>query len=341
MLLDWYRKEARTLPWRDDPSPYHTWISEMMLQQTRVDTVIPYYNRFVTEVPSVEALSEIPEEKLLKLWQGLGYYNRAMNMKKAARMIVENFNGEIPSSVEELQTLPGIGVYSAGAIASIAFGARACAVDGNVLRVIARITANTGDIADRQIKRELQEVVSHLLPAEHTGDFNQALMDLGATVCLPNGEPKCGACPMRTVCKAFKKGLTAQIPQKDKDKKRQVEKRTVFILSHENRFALRKRDNKGLLANLWEFPNTGGQLSEEECIEKIVEWGLSPGSIRPVGSFRHVFSHLEWHMSGYFVSAGGTENLPGWVWVTKEEMADRYSIPTAFRGFIKWIEREL
>ncbi len=342
-LLDWYSKEARTLPWRNDPDPYKTWISEMMLQQTRVDTVIPYYNRFIAEIPTVRALSDVPEEKLLKLWQGLGYYSRAMNLQKAARILIEKFNGEIPSDIKELQSLPGIGAYSSGAIASIAFGARTCAVDGNVLRVMARITANTGDISDRMVKIQLTEVVEGLLPARRTGDFNQALMDLGATTCLPNGEPKCAVCPVQGYCEAYGKGLVSMIPEKAKSKERRTEEMTVFILSRDDAILLKKRAGRGLLANLWEFPHTGGHLAEEECKEKLEEWGIRSRDITPIGPSRHIFSHLEWHMTGYFILADSRRPLPAgnpqeeWVWASKKEILQRYSIPTAFKSFMKWI----
>ncbi len=334
-LTQWYRKESRELPWRSDPTPYKVWISEMMLQQTRVDTVIPYFLRFIAEIPTVQALAQVEEGKLLKLWQGLGYYNRALHLKKAAGLIIENFNGQIPSETEELQSLPGIGAYSAGAIASIAFGKRVPAVDGNVLRIIARITANREDIGDAKNKKRIESFVRELLPLEHTGDFNQALMDLGAGICLPNGEPKCPECPINEFCRAYREGLCSEIPVKTSKKERKIEKKTVLVILYKNRFALRKRNGGGLLPNLWEFPNVEGALTKEKCRELLPEMGLSAYKITALKASRHIFTHLEWHMKGFFIDASEVQNSSDWVWVTKEEINDQYSIPTAFKEYLK------
>lgn len=336
-LLDWYRKEARVLPWRTDPAPYKVWISEMMLQQTRVDTVIPYFERFVSEIPSVGDLSETPDDRLLKLWQGLGYYRRAMNLKKAARIMMEQFDGRIPDTVELLKTLPGIGDYSAGAIASIGFGVKTCAVDGNVLRVMARLTADSGNIDDPSVKKRWKAEVQKLLPENGAGDFNQALMDLGATICLPNGAPRCTECPVRPLCEADKAGIASLIPEKIKVRDRRIEQKTVFILVDNGRFALRKREPEGLLANLFEFPHAEGFLSLEECGAMLKEWGISGYDILPAGEARHVFSHLEWHMKGYFVAVRDKKPMAEWIWVSPEEIRLAYSIPTAFKGFMKWL----
>ena len=298
-LIKWYKKEARVLPWRSDPTPYKVWISEIMLQQTRVDTVIPYFLRFIAEVPSVRELALIEEEKLLKLWQGLGYYNRALNLKKAAQMIVEKFDGEIPSDMKDLVTLPGIGVYTAGAIASIAFGKPVPAIDGNVLRIIARITASREDIGDPKTKKMFEPVVTAMIPAEAPGDFNQALMDFGATICLPNGEPKCGECPVSGLCEAYKKGLTSEIPVMQDKKARRIEKKTVLLISYQDKFALRKRRENGLLPNLWEFPNVEGHLTPEQCRQVLSSQGITACEITGLPPSKHIFTHLEWHMKGY------------------------------------------
>lgn len=333
-LLGWYAREARTLPWRDDPTPYKVWISEMMLQQTRVDTVIPYFDRFIADLPTVQALAEVGEDRLMKLWQGLGYYNRALNLKKAARIIMAEFSGIIPSSDKELQSLPGIGAYSAGAIASIAFGKRIAAVDGNVLRVMARITASPEDIADPKVKKQLGEFVSSLLPSTQNGDFSQALMELGAMVCLPNGEPKCAQCPVSRFCAALQKGLTAQIPPKSDKKQRKILKKTVFVIFCNGRYALRKREDSGLLPNLWEFPNMPGHLTELQCEEVLEDAGLRILKITAMKPAVHIFSHLEWHMTGYLVQARETDASAGWIWATQEEITHQYSIPTAFKAFL-------
>lgn len=331
--MQWYRQEARDLPWRRDPGPYRVWISEIMLQQTRVETVIPYFDRFVAEIPDVVALARVDEEKLLKLWQGLGYYSRALRLKEAAQVIVRDYGGEVPSGINELTSLPGIGAYTAGAIASIAFGVRAPAVDGNVLRIIARLTADRGDIGEPETKRRFSELVTQMLPAEKTGDFNQALMDLGATVCLPNGEPRCVFCPVQSICEAFQKGLAREIPVTTQQKKRRAVKMTVFLMEYQGRFAVRKRGEKGLLPNLWEFPSAEGHLDARARTAFVEELGVTPDEITRLPAAKHIFTHLEWHMKGYFVRAAGyRENVP-LVWASSDEIRGKYSIPSAFKTY--------
>jgi A/G-specific adenine glycosylase len=334
-LTQWYKTEARELPWRSDPNPYYVWISEIMLQQTRVDTVIPYFLRFIAEVPTVEALALIDEEKLLKLWQGLGYYNRALNLKKAAQMIVETFGGGIPSDMKDLISLPGIGVYTAGAISSIAFGKAVPAVDGNVLRIIARITASREDIGDPKTKKLFEPLVAAMIPAIAPGDFNQALMDLGATICLPNGEPKCSECPVQGYCESYRKSLTFEIPVMPDKKARRIEKKTVLLITYNDKFALRKRDETGLLPNLWEFPNFEGHLTLEQCVPVLNGLGITACEVSELPPAKHIFTHLEWHMKGYFVRVSELRDSPDFVWATKAEIRSRYSIPTAFKSFIK------
>ncbi len=332
-LVSWYKTEARVLPWRSDPNPYYVWISEIMLQQTRVDTVIPYFLRLVAEVPSVQALALIEEEKLLKFWQGLGYYNRALRLKQAAQTIVEKFGGSIPSGMKDLMSLPGIGAYTAGAISSIAFGKAVPAIDGNVLRIVARITAGREDIDNPETKKQYEPFVIKLLPSKDVGDFNQALMDLGATICLPNGEPRCKECPVNNCCEAFRRGLTSEIPVKSDKKARRIENKTVLLISYQDMFALRKRDEKGLLPNLWEFPNTEGHLTEEQCIQYLNTFGITACELTELPPSKHIFTHLEWHMKGYLVHVTGLANATKFVWATKHEISKRYSIPTAFKKF--------
>jgi len=334
-LLAWYRSSARDLPWRREPAPYRIWISEMMLQQTRVDTVIPYYNRFIEEIPTIQKLAAIEEDRLLKLWQGLGYYNRALNLKKAARRIVEEFDGIMPSEVKDLMTLPGIGEYSSGAIASIAFGKKVPAIDGNVLRIVARITGSREDIGSIKTKELFRPVVLSLLPEVAVGDFNQALMDLGATICLPNGSPKCAECPVQGYCLAHKDGLVSELPVKTRKKIRVVEEKTVLVISLENRLAIRKRDGGGLLPNLFEFPNLPGHLTEQECKEAVETLGVKALEIKGLNPVRHIFTHLEWKMKGYFVEVELKREQEGLIWATREEIDTFYSIPTAFKGFLK------
>jgi A/G-specific adenine glycosylase len=333
-LIKWYKTEARVLPWRSDPNPYYVWISEIMLQQTRVDTVIPYFLRFIAEIPNVHELAHIEEERLLKLWQGLGYYNRALNLKKAAQMIVQKFGGSIPSDMKELMSLPGIGVYTAGAISSIAFGKAVPAIDGNVLRIIARVTASSKDIGDPKTKKQFEPVLTELLPSGNPGDFNQTLMDLGATICLPNGEPKCGECPVSGFCEAYKKNLTSEIPVMSNKKARRIEKKTVMLISYNDMFAIRKRDKNGLLPNLWEFPNFEGHLTLEKCEQVLNGFGIAAVEITALPPSKHIFTHLEWEMKGYFVCVAELQDSSDFVWVTKDEIKNRYSIPTAFKSFI-------
>ncbi|QAT44100.1 A/G-specific adenine glycosylase [Aminipila luticellarii] len=337
-LLKWYHKNARVLPWRSNPTPYRVWISEMMLQQTRVDTVIPYFTRFMNELPDIPALAGVEEDKLLKLWQGLGYYNRALNLKKTAKILVEKYQGQLPSDVKTLMELPGIGPYSAGAIASIAFEKAVPAVDGNVLRIMARILASREDMNQVKIKKQMQEFMLEVVPLNDPGAFNQAMMDLGATICLPNGEPKCEKCPVRKHCRAFELKLTSQIPIKVSKKRRGIEEKTVFVLSSGEKFALQKRKAGGLLPNLWEFPNTSGYLTEEQSRSVLEDWGILVEEMLELKPSKHIFSHIEWHMKGFFVTAANTDkSSSNFVWVTKEEIQHQYSIPTAFKDFIKYI----
>jgi A/G-specific adenine glycosylase len=354
MLLNWYDTHARFLPWRDNPTPYRVWISEVMLQQTRVDTVKPYFERFIAELPTIADLADVQEQRLFKLWEGLGYYSRARNLKKAALEIVRNYEGRIPSTAQELIKLPGIGPYSAGAIASIAFGSKAPAIDGNVLRVIARITANRGDITQTETKEGIGEFVQMLLPDFRTGDFNQALMELGATVCLPNGVPRCEDCPVGMLCAANSGNITDQIPVKARKKARRVEQKTVFIIRCDQRTAIEKRPDDGLLQGLWEFPNVEGDLSLKECEAVLRNWGVYASGMEPLRKSKHIFTHVEWHMTGILVyteSCGSGDIQNGTfqegmfhesmnrksmlVWATPQELKQHYTIPTAFKAYME------
>ena len=254
-LLEWFRDHHRILPWRSDPTPYHVWVSEIMLQQTRVAAVLGYYRRFMEALPTVSDLAQVDEDQLLKLWQGLGYYNRARNLQKAARQVMEQFGGQFPSSYADLLSLAGVGDYTAGAIASIAFGLPEPAVDGNVLRVVTRVTGDPSDISQAATKKAVRAALAEVMPLDAPGDFNQALMELGALVCLPNGAPDCAHCPARGFCAAHLEGKTDVIPVKGAKKPRKMEERTVYLLFHGGQVALRRRPAKGLLAGLWEFPN--------------------------------------------------------------------------------------
>ncbi len=268
-----------------------------MLQQTRVAAVLDYYRRFMEALPTVADLAAVEEDRLMKLWQGLGYDNRARNLQKAARQVAEDFGGVFPDTYEGLLTLSGVGEYTAGAIASIAFGVPVPAVDGNVLRVVARISGDGGDIARPDTKARMRAALQAVLPLDAPGDFNQALMELGATVCLPNGAPLCDRCPAADFCTARREERTGELPVKAAKKARRIEARTVFLIFWEKKVALRRRPGRGLLAGLWEYPN---ELSPAPC--PVEAAGLSGG---PAG--KHIFSHIEWHMTAQIVEAASPE----------------------------------
>ncbi len=330
LLLDWYDVNARLLPWRDDPTPYRVWVSEIMLQQTRVEAVMPYFERFLRVLPTVQALAEADEELLLKLWEGLGYYNRVRNMQKAAKIIVEQYGGALPASPQQLQKLPGIGVYTSGAIASIAFQHKTPAVDGNVLRVLSRLTSSHRDISDNNVKKETGTALAAILP-DRVGDFNQALMELGAMICLPNGAPKCPQCPLAQLCLAHLQGIEETLPIKSIKSKRRIEYRTVLLAICDGKIAINKRPSTGLLACLWEFPSLEGSLSDCEIRKYLTDRGWPALSVEKAGAAKHVFTHLEWHMTGYLIRLA--EKNIAWTWVSPEELTEQYSIPSAFRAY--------
>lgn len=330
-LLDWYAANARDLPWRRDVTPYRVWVSEIMLQQTRVEAVKGYFERFVAAAPDVASLAALPEERLLKLWEGLGYYSRARNLQKAARVCAERFGGALPADYDALLSLPGVGPYTAGAVASIAFGQAVPAVDGNVLRVFTRLTADSGDIADDAVKRRVTDALAALMPAGESGAFNQALMELGATVCLPNAAPHCEDCPVRTECKAHLAGEETNYPQKRPKPPRRVEERTVFLLEREGRLALRRRPGRGLLASLWELPGAEGTLTRDEAVAAVRALGLEPLRLTPLAPYRHIFTHVEWRVSGWRVKLPPEGGGDGLTWALPAELAARYPLPSAFR----------
>lgn len=335
-LLAWYGEHARILPWREDPKPYRVWISEIMLQQTRVEAVKPYFQRFMEALPTIEALSDVPEDKLLKLWEGLGYYNRARNLKKAAQVMMERYEGQLPASYEELLTLPGIGSYTAGAIASIAYGVPVPAVDGNVLRVLSRVLASSEDILKQSVKKQLETDLRETMPREHTSAFNQGLIEIGAIVCVPNGQPRCGECPLASICLGRKKGLLDSIPYKTPKKARRIEDRTILLIERGDRIVIQKRPDTGLLASLYEFPSMEGCLSEAEVREKLEETYGTITGIELLPTAKHIFSHVEWHMVGYRIILDG-ELPPMWISAQRQELKERYPLPNAFSVYTKLI----
>ena len=335
-LLLWYRENARVLPWRSDPTPYRVWISEIMLQQTRVAAVLDYYRRFLEAVPTVADLAALPEDALMKLWQGLGYYSRARNLQKAARQIVENFGGVFPNTYDEIRSLAGVGDYTAGAVASIAFGLPVPAVDGNVLRVVTRITGDTGDITTPAVKRRITEALRQIIPTEAPGQFNQAMMELGATVCLPNGAPLCDRCPGAEFCRARLEVRIEQLPVKAPKKARRVEQRRVYLIFSDRGVALHRRPDKGLLAGLWEYPNA--PADEPDFLNEL---GLAPQGLTLAAVGKHIFTHIEWHLTALAGELPGDELPPGWVWAELSQLREIYALPNAFQFAAPAVERRL
>ncbi len=335
-LLSWYEDHARILPWRECPTGYRVWISEIMLQQTRVEAVKPYFERFMEALPDVHALAAVEDDRLMKLWEGLGYYNRARNLKKAAQIIAEEYGGEIPADYEKLLALPGIGSYTAGAIASIAYGIPAPAVDGNVLRVISRVTASYEDILKQSTKRWMEEHLKNTMPRDRASHFNQGLIEIGAIVCVPNGQPKCMLCPLQSICLAYKENLIQELPVKTPPKKRRVEERTVCILEYQDTVGIRRRDDSGLLASLYELPNTEGHLKPEELAEKFDLRPEDIMEIQPLTEAKHIFSHVEWRMIGYRILL--KNQIPeSCIAAKKDEIKTVYALPNAFGRYTKLI----
>ena len=328
-ILNWFDQNRRPMPWRDHPTPYYVWISEIMAQQTRIDTVMGYFERFIQTFPTIEALANASEESVLKQWQGLGYYSRARNIHKLAQIIMNDYQGELPQTYDQLISLPGIGPYTAGAIASIAFGQTALAIDGNVNRVIARVYGIKDDLSTRVSQRLIEERVSALISQERPGDFNQGLMEIGALVCIPNGAPKCTECPLQEACVAYNKQLTDVIPMKKKKTTVKVEPRTVIVMRYGHEIAIRKRPSQGLLASMYEVLHVEGHWDAED----IVQFVPNLTTIYPLMNHQHVYSHLIWQMKGYVVDVKDKD--PNWVWVNQEEVMNRYAIPNAFQPFIE------
>ena len=339
-LLLWYRENARVLPWRTHPTPYRVWVSEIMLQQTRVAAVLDYYRRFLEAAPTVADLAALPEDALMKLWQGLGYYSRARNLQKTARIVAES-GGRFPETYQELLALPGIGDYTASAIASAAFGKREAAVDGNVLRVVMRLTDCHDDIADPKVKKAVRARVQAVMPEteEDIRVFNQATMELGATVCAPNGPPRCLECPARDFCLGRLRGTAEDLPVKGAKKPRRVEERTVFLLLRQGQVALRKRPKTGLLAGLWEFPNVEGELDEAGASAAVESWGLTPKQWESRLTAKHIFTHVEWHMTGYTLEVTG-DGPADLIWANDGELGER-AVPSAFARYYDEAKRRL
>ena len=340
-LVSWYRENRRDLPWRKDRDPYGIWLSEIMLQQTRVEAVVSYYERFRRQYPDVESLAKADEETLLRLWEGLGYYSRVRNMKKCAQVLMERYNGALPKDKEEMMKLPGIGSYTAGAVLAIAYGLPEAAVDGNVLRVLSRLFAIRDDIRDPQLKKELEKTITDfyqnngISDPEYISDLTQALMELGATVCLPNGKPLCERCPFSSNCKACKENLTDVVPFRSRNRDRRIVDRTLFVIRHEDEFLLHRRPSKGLLAGMYEFIGIDRRLNREEVLNRLKDMGIEAKEISLLPSSRHVFTHLEWRMEAYEILVDELPEFDHREYI----LADRHqlqslAVPSAFRTYL-------
>ncbi len=338
-LSVWYAENKKPLPWRASGDPYHIWLSEIMLQQTRTTAVIPYYHRFVETLPTVEALAEVDSGTLMKLWEGLGYYSRARNLKAAAIRVVEDHGGRLPADYNALLSLPGIGEYTAGAIGSIAFGLPRPAVDGNVLRVIMRLCGCEWDVAASSTKKAVTEALADVYPSGDAASvLTQAIMELGENICIPNGRPRCIDCPLSPLCQGLAKNTAEELPRKSPKKPRRILKKTVLMIEFGDKIVIRRRPEKGLLAGLWEFPCLDGQMSADEALAWAQREGLSPIDCSPCGSAVHVFTHVEWHMSGLRLSLAA---LPAeHTAATPDELTNTFAIPKAFAFFKEeWLKK--
>ena len=330
VLLPWYRENRRELPSRQDTEPYHVWLSEIMLQQTRVEAVKGYYARFLEALPTIEALANCGDGRLHKLWEGLGYYSRVRNLKKCAQVLMTSYDGEFPRSYAEVLALPGIGEYTAGAVCSICFDLPTPAVDGNVLRVIARLTEDATPIDTPAFKTGVRQRLEKIYP-QQAGDFTQALMELGATVCGPNKMPDCENCPCRRFCGGALHGTAEKYPVKLPKRQKKEEEMTVFILSCDGKYALQKRPDTGLLASLWQFPNCKGKLELQQALERVQQWGLTPKDILRQTERSHIFTHIRWEMRGIYIEVAAPAGE--FTWLSPEKIEKEAALPTAFRQF--------
>lgn len=336
-LLAWYPLHARSLPWRDEPTPYHVWVSEIMLQQTRVEAVKPFYARFTEALPDVGALAACETDRLLKLWEGLGYYNRVRNLQLAAQTVMEEYGGVIPADYEELLKLRGIGHYTAAAISSIAYNRPEAAVDGNVLRIVMRAAQDDSDIAKQSVKTRVEEALRKVIPEGRAAMFTQALMELGATVCVPNGAPLCAECPWEALCLSHAGGTEEALPVKTKQKARRLEKKTVLVIRDGDRVLLQKRPNEGLLAGMYEFPCMEGYPSEKAVLEFVRARGLSPIRIQRLPEAKHIFSHVEWQMRGFALLVEEPEQKENFLFVKPADSEEMYAIPAAFARYSRYM----
>ena len=337
-LLRWYDEGHRDLPWRKNASPYRVWVSEIMLQQTRVEAVRGYFERWMQAFPDVRSLAEAEEAQVLKLWEGLGYYSRARNLHRAAKLICSQYGDALPADFKALLALPGIGEYTAGAVASIGFGLRVPAVDGNVLRVAARLDDDFTPITDTKYRKQITARFAEIVPETRPGDFNQSLMELGAMVCLPNGAPKCGLCPVQHLCIGFHREHTLLLPVRAAKKARRIEEKTVLLVRCGNEVGICRRPSVGLLAGLWELPSIEGKPDAAALRKTLASRGWQVEKLLSLRGAKHVFTHVEWHMAGCEVTL--TEKPPALTFATPAQLRESYALPSAFRPFLSVLEGE-
>ncbi|CAH2715662.1 Adenine DNA glycosylase [Neobacillus rhizosphaerae] len=345
-LITWFKNEQRNLPWRKDQDPYKVWVSEIMLQQTRVDTVIPYFNRFIEWFPTIEDLAEAEEDKVLKAWEGLGYYSRVRNLQSAVKEVKEKYNGEVPSSPEEIARLKGVGPYTAGAILSIAYGIPEPAVDGNVMRVLSRILSIWDDIAKPATRKVFEKAVRTLISHEDPSAFNQALMELGALICTPTS-PSCLLCPVREHCQGFYEGVQNELPIKTKKTKtRDVQLAAAIVFDESGKILIHKRPESGLLANLWELPSVELHHSMQNEREQVIDLFNQNHNIKInlekiIGQIEHVFSHLIWNISVYTGKIAFTlQESEEWKLVTFEEL-EEFAFPVSSQKMFRLYQEQL
>ena len=332
-LLSWYEKGKRDLPWRHTKDPYKIWISEIMLQQTRVEAVKVYYDKFLKKLPTLSDLAEVEEDVLLKLWEGLGYYSRAKNLQKCAQVLINEGQDTLPKKKEELLKLPGIGDYTAGAIASIAYLQPSAAIDGNVMRVLSRVYMDDRDILNPKVRREYSNILEELMIDFPADSFTQSFIELGALVCIPNGMPKCSTCPLQSCCLSYQNKKVLEYPKKKEKKQRKIIKKTVFVFSYQDMYAISKREEKGLLAGMYEFPNIDQQMSLKSLEGYLNSQYYSYDKISFLTEYKHIFSHIEWHMKVYKIELN--KPIKEYLMVKKKELEKKYSIPSAFQNIVK------
>lgn len=329
-LIKWYQKNKRTLPWRTNKEPYHIWVSEVMLQQTRIEAVKSYYHRFINEIPDISTLSTISENKLLKLWEGLGYYNRARNLQKAAQQIVQNHNGIFPNTYDKIIDLAGIGEYTASAISSICFNEKRPTVDGNVLRVVMRLLNCYDNVLDPKVRESVKDKLEKIIP-DNPGDFNEGMMELGETICLPKGTLNCEKCPLSNYCLSFQSKTTSDLPVRIKNTTKKTEEKTILLFYYKNKFQIRQRSNQTLLKDLWEFPSLDGYFTKKQLEQWLIENKIK-GTVTKSIQNKHIFTHKIWEMKSFLIQLDSIDQYNEWI--TVKEAEEHYPIPTAFQPFL-------